>query len=123
MRLFISLGAMSLALAGCVAQAPPQYPVVPPVVAPPVVTAPAPSADGAARAAARDIVNREMAQRLPGRNASLYTDCVINSASTAELADIVARNATDPASTTSSVAAIVSRPETAQCIAKVTATA
>ena len=75
------------------------------------------------RAVARDVVNREMAKRLPGRNVAPYTDCVVNNASMAEVADIAARGVNDTTSAASSVAVIVQRPETTQCIAKVAATA
>lgn len=121
MRLILSLGVVSLALAGCVAPvttAPPP-PVVNPVAPPPVTS----SLDSSTRAVARDVVNREMAKRLPGRNVSPYSDCVVNNASMAEIADIAARGVNDTTSAASSVALIVKRPETTQCIAKVAATA
>lgn len=121
MRLFLSLGVASLALAGCVA---PVTTAPPPVINPPVVAPPPTSTlDSSTRAVARDVVNREMAKRLPGRNVAPYTDCVVNNASMAEIADIAARGVNDTTSAASSVAVIVQRPETTQCIAKVAATA
>ncbi|MFD1797487.1 hypothetical protein FQV27_11985 [Paracoccus aurantiacus] len=122
MRLILSLGAVSLALAGCVAPVttPAPAPVVnPPAVAPP----PASTLDSSTRAVAREVVNREMAKRLPGRNVAPYSDCVVNNASMAELSDIAARGVNDSTSAASSVAVIVQRPDTTQCIAKVAATA
>ena len=121
MRLILSLGVVSLALAGCVAPvttAPPPAVVNPPPVAPPTS-----SIDSSTRAVARDVVNREMAKRLPGRNVAPSTECVVNNASMAEVADIAARGVNDTTSAASSVAVIVQRPETTQCIAKVAATA
>ncbi|MFV0292469.1 MAG: hypothetical protein ACK5II_04320 [Paracoccus sp. (in: a-proteobacteria)] len=122
MRLILSLGVVSLALAGCVA--PPNQPA-PQVVNPPPVapTQPANTLDSSTRAVARDVVNREMAKRLPGRNVAPYTDCVLNNASMAELSDIAARGVSDTASAASSVAVIVKRPTATQCIAKVAAVA
>ncbi len=121
MRLLLSLGAVSLVLAGCVAPVTPPPPA--PVIPPPVVAPPTSTVDSATRAVARDVVNREMAKRLPGRNVAPYSDCVINNASMAEVADIAARGVNDTTSAASSVAVIVKRPETTQCIAKVAATA
>ena len=124
MRLILSLGAASLALAGCVA--PVTTAPTAPVVNPPVIIQPPASTntlDAAARVVSRQIVNNEMAKRLPGRNVAPYTDCVINSASMAELADIAARGAGDSSAVAGSVAVIVKRPATTQCIAKVAATA
>ncbi len=95
-------------LAGCVA-VPPTGPVVTtptaPVVAPPVQPA---------NAIARQVVSSEMARRLPGRNVAPLTDCVVQNATMAELADIAALQG--QAGAASAVAAIVSRPATAQCI-------
>lgn len=119
MRLILTLGAASLVLAGCVARVPPSQPAPP---APPV-TGPSTTLDSSTRAVARDVVNREMAKRLPGRNVAPYSDCVLNNASMAELSDIAARGTGDAGSAASSVAVIVQRPETTQCIAKVAATA
>ena len=57
----------------------------PTAIVPPVVT---PNPDAAVRSSARVVVNREMAKRLPGANVAPYTDCVLQNATTAELADI-----------------------------------
>ena len=79
--------------------------------------------DAASRQIARNVINTEMQKRLPGANVAPYTDCVINNASMAELSDIAARGVTDTGTAASSVATIVQRPDTTQCIAKVAATA
>lgn len=115
MRLPLILTAAALALSGCVVQNPgmPTAPV-------PQVQAPAPAPDAAVRASARVVINREMAKRLPGANVAPYTDCVIQNATTAELAAIADSAATG---SSSGVAAIVSRPATTQCIAGAAAAA
>lgn len=99
--------AAAAALAGCV--------VVPPeAVAPapsPAPTAPAPAADNAV---ARQVVNAEMARRLPGRNVAPLSDCVMQNATMAELADIASLRGQPGAA--GAVAAIVQRPATSQCI-------
>ncbi|WBU60953.1 hypothetical protein [Paracoccus albus] len=125
MRLILSLGAASLILAGCVARVPPSQPSSPiPTPAPaPAPSQPSTTLDSSTRAVARDVVNREMAKRLPGRNVAPYTDCVINNASMAELSDIASRGVNDSGSAASSVATIVQRPAASQCVAKVAATA
>ena len=118
MRLILSLGVVSLALAGCVAPvttAPPPAVVNPPPIAPPTS-----SIDSSTRAVARDVVNREMAKRLPGANVAPYTDCVLQNATTAELASI-ADSGADGAG--NAVASIVGRPATSQCIAGAAAAA
>ncbi|MDO5659306.1 MAG: hypothetical protein Q4G36_13420 [Paracoccus sp. (in: a-proteobacteria)] len=123
MRHLLSMGVVALALAGCVA---PVTPVVQPAPAPTPAPAPAPAPapvlDAAARTVASTAINREMARRLPGVNVAPYTDCVVNNASMAELADI-ARASGNASATANAVAAIVRRPEASQCIARVAATA
>ncbi len=122
MRSVLSLSAVALLLAGCA------VPVVAPqpgqvVIQPPVVVTPPPTTVGSAtRAAAVAVVNREMAQRLPGRNIVPYTSCVVNNATQAEIADLasMAGNSTAAAG---AVAAIVKRPTTTQCIANIARTA
>ncbi|SDE10019.1 hypothetical protein SAMN05421538_10434 [Paracoccus isoporae] len=125
MRLILSLGAVSLALAGCVAPvSAPQQPSAP--IVNPTVRPAQPSGDAlnsSTRAVARDVVNREMAKRLPGRNVGPYTDCVVNNASMAELSDIAARGVSDSGAAASSVAVIVQRPAATDCIARVAQTA
>ena len=111
MRLSLILTAAALALSGCVVQNPGMSPVPLPQVQPP---APAPNA------AARVAVNREMAKRLPGANVAPYTDCVLQNATTAELASI-ADSGADGAG--NAVASIVGRPATSQCIAGAAAAA
>jgi len=111
MRLPLIMTAAALALSGCVVQNPGPVPApLPPVVAP---------APDAARSNARVVVNREMARRLPGANVAPYTDCVMQNATSAELATI-ADSATSASGT---VASIVSRPTTTQCIAGAAAAA
>ncbi|WP_199260274.1 hypothetical protein [Paracoccus binzhouensis] len=113
MRLPLILTAAALALSGCVVQNPGMAPAPGPV---PPVAAPAP--DAAIRSSARVIVNREMARRLPGANVAPYTDCVMQNATTAELAGIA-----DSTNASGAVAAIVGRPATSQCIAGAAAAA
>lgn len=114
--------AVALSLAACtVAPAPVVTPALPPVVVAPPVAPVTPSAD-VPRAAAVSIVNREMAQRLPGTNVTPYTTCVVNNATQAELADIASLGAGSPA-VASAVAAIVQRPATSRCIAGLRQTA
>ena len=123
MRLIVSLGLAAALVAGCVPRVPPSQPTSPIPTPPPVTQPTTTTLDNSTRAVARDVVNREMAKRLPGRNVAPYTDCVINNASMAELSDIAARGVTDTGTAASSVATIVQRPDTTQCIAKVAATA
>ncbi|GLK62608.1 hypothetical protein F8A10_02200 [Paracoccus kondratievae] len=115
MRLPLILTVAALALSGCVVQNPGMAPVPAPL---PPVTTPAP--DAAASSSARVVINREMAKRLPGANVAPYTDCVIQNATSAELASIAAAGA---AGAGDSVAAIVGRPATSQCIASAAAAA
>lgn len=115
MRLAFVLPIAALALSGCVVQNPGGMP--PPVVTPPVVV---PNPDAAVRSSARVVINREMARRLPGANVAPYTDCVMQNATTAELADI-AQSAN--ASGAGAVASVVGRPATTQCIAGAAAAA
>ncbi len=103
--------AAAAVLAGCVAVPPTGGPVV---VAPPTASVPSIPATPPANAVARQVVNSEMARRLPGRNVAPLTDCVIANATMAELADIAALQG--QAGAAGAVASIVSRPATAQCI-------
>lgn len=74
--------------------------------------------DQTARSAARDVVNREMARKLPGKNVAPYTDCIINNASASEITTL-AGIGLGQGSAIEPVAAIIRRPETSQCIARV----
>ena len=112
MRLPLILTAAALALSGCVIQNPGMAPAPAPL---PQVT---PAPDVAIRSSARVVVNREMAKRLPGANVAPYTDCVMQNATTAELAGIA-----DSANASGAVASIVGRPATSQCIAGAAAAA
>lgn len=125
MRFILPVGIAVLALAGCVQLAPPttvssQPAPAPAPSQPPVTTAPA---ESSTRTAATDVINREMAKRLPGRNVGPYSDCVLNNASTAELADIARLGANNSSAASASVASVVARPATTQCIAKLAAVA
>ena len=115
MRLPLIMTAAALTLSGCVVQNPGMAP--PPAPLPQVTT---PSPDVAIRNSARLVVNREMARRLPGANVAPYTDCVMQNASTAELASIADAGATGAGD---AVASIVGRPSTSQCIAGAVAAA
>ncbi|WP_410216885.1 hypothetical protein [Paracoccus sp. (in: a-proteobacteria)] len=113
-NLIAAFGLAAATLAGCVAPVPIAGPAVPTA---PMMT-PAPTVlDAASRQVARNVVNTEMQRRLPGVNVAPYTDCVINNASTAELIDIAQASRAGASGTADSVAAIVSRPATTQCIA------
>ncbi|MBV0890655.1 hypothetical protein KTN05_02170 [Paracoccus sp. Z118] len=113
MRLsFPVIAAAALALSGCVAAVP-----VGTVPAPVVVT-PAPSGvSGATRAAASQVVNVEMARRLPGRNVAPYTACVLDNATQAEIADLATLSG--QAGAADAVAGIVRRSGTTACISRV----
>ena len=116
---FAALGLVAAVLAGCAAPVPPATTVATPVA--PVVTAPT-VLDAASRQVARTAINAQMAQRLQGVDVTPYTDCVVNNATTAELIDIAQASRAGVA-TADSVAAIVSRPATTQCIAAAARTA
>lgn len=117
---FAALGLAAAALAACAAPIPPATVVT----TPPVVIAPAPTVlDAATRQVARTVINTEMEKRLPGANVAPYTDCVVNNATTAELIDIAQASRAGVTGTADSVAAIVSRPATTQCIAAAARTA
>ncbi len=113
MRLPLILTTAALALSGCVVQNPGMAP-------PPVIPQVTPAPDAAIRSSARVVVNREMARRLPGANVAPYTDCVLQNATTAELASIADAG---EAGAGNAVASIVGRPATSQCIAGAAAAA
>lgn len=117
-RFPILLAAAAVAVTACV----PITPVPGPAPAPAPVTTPT-VLDAASRAVARTTINAEMAKRLPGANTAPYTDCVINNATTAELIDIAQMTNAGVAGASDSVAAIVRRPATTQCIAAAAAVA
>ncbi|WP_134724548.1 hypothetical protein [Paracoccus luteus] len=106
--------AAALALSGCVVAVPPgaQVATPPVVVTPPVTVTPARPDN----VAARQVVNAEMAKRLPGRNVAPLTDCVVSNATMAEMADLAAMQGTTGAA--DAVASIVKRPAVSQCIAR-----
>lgn len=110
---FVSMGIVAAALAGCVAPVAMQPPVT---TTTPIPTTPT-VLDAASRQIARNVINSEMQKRLPGVNVAPYTDCVVNNATTAELIDIAQASRAGVTGTADSVASIVSRPATTQCIA------
>jgi hypothetical protein len=119
-NLIAAFGLAAATLAGCVAPVQMPGPAVPGAPA----AAPAPTIlDAASRQVARNTINGEMQRRLPGVNTAPYTDCVVNNATTAELIDIAQMASAGTAGTGDSVAAIVSRPATTQCIAAAARTA
>lgn len=113
-NIFAALGAAALTLSACATQMPMATSPVAPTVTSPVQPT---SLDAASRQIARNVINTEMQKRLPGANVSPYTDCVINNATTAELIDIAQAASSGASGTANSVATIVSRPATTQCIA------
>lgn len=117
---FAALGLAAATLAGCVAPMPPATTVT---TAPSVVVTAPTVLDAASRQVARTVINSEMEKRLPGANVAPYTDCVVNNATTAELIDIAQASRAGVTGTADSVAAIVSRPATTQCIAAAARTA
>lgn len=119
-RLPILVAAAALAVTACVPVSPMPGPAPAPGPAP--VTTPT-TLDAASRAVARTTINAEMAKRLPGANTAPYTDCVVNNATTAELIDIAQMTNAGVSGAGDSVAAIVRRPATTQCIAAAAATA
>ncbi|MCQ0969671.1 hypothetical protein MLD63_04415 [Paracoccus sp. TK19116] len=120
----VLLTVAALGLSGCVVATPVATPVnpVPSTPATPVPATPT-VLDAASRALARSVVDTEMQRRLPGVNVAPYTDCVINNATTAELIDIAQMSRAGVAGAGDSVAAIVTRPGTTQCIAAAARTA
>lgn len=112
-NLVAACGTAALLLAGCVAPLPTAGPIPTTPAAPVAPT----TLDGASRALARSTINAEMEKRLPGVNVAPYTDCVVNNATTAELIDIAQMARAGATGAADSVASIVSRPGTTQCIA------
>ncbi|MGR3503060.1 succinate dehydrogenase [Pseudaestuariivita sp.] len=76
------------------------------------------TADGLARAQAKDTVNGIVADRLPGVNVSAVTDCIIDAASAQEILRIASASVTgDTSDIPSLVLDIAQRPEAVECIA------
>lgn len=74
--------------------------------------------DTAARNSAKTVVNGVVASQLPGVDASVVTDCVIDNASSSEILEIgQAAVLGTTADTTSLVLEIAQRPDTVSCIA------
>lgn len=117
MRVILPLTLAGFTLAGCVYGPPP-------TTAPrPLPLPPTEQVTPAMRLAAQQVVNREMAKRLPGVNVAPYTSCVMQNANMAEITDLAAMSAGDNAAAAGAVANIVRRPGTTQCIAAVARTA
>lgn len=112
MRLLLPLTLASLTLAGCVYGPPPAT-----VPQPVPVPQPTDQVTATMKLAATQVVNREMAKRLPGVNVAPYTTCVIQNANMAEIADLASMAAGEDARAAGAVASIVQRPATTQCIA------
>ena len=111
MRLLLPLTLASLTLAGCVYGPPPA------TVNPVPMPQPTDQVTATMKLAATQVVNREMAKRLPGVNVAPYTSCVIQNANMAEIADLASMAAGEDARAAGAVASIVQRPATTQCIA------
>lgn len=114
LHLIAAFGLAAATLAGCVAPVPmagPGVPSAPTGPATPTIL------DAASRQVATNVVNAEMQRRLPGVNVQPYTNCVVGNATTAELIDIAQASRAGASGTADSVASIVSRPATTQCIA------
>lgn len=122
MRVLLPLALASFTLAGCVYGPPPTGTTQtrPPVT---TVTPPTDPVTPAMRSAASQVVNREMAKRLPGVNVAPYTNCVIQNAEVPELVRLASMSAGDTAGAAGAVAGIVQRPATTQCISAVARTA
>ncbi|WP_304615658.1 hypothetical protein [Paracoccus sp. (in: a-proteobacteria)] len=114
LKLIAAFGLSAAVLAGCVAPVPVPGPALP--QAP--VAAPAPTTlDAASRQVARNTIQNEIQNRFQGVDVAPWTDCVMNNATTAELIDIAQMSNAGSSGVSQSVAAIVSRPATTQCIA------
>ena len=74
--------------------------------------------DEIARDAARQAVRPVLAENFPGVPLEPATDCVIDNATAGEILSLAADAVTGPtASTVETVAVIISRPETIECLA------
>lgn len=119
MRLKFSIPAATaaLALSGCVVTTPipGPAPVTPPTTTTMIPTTPT-TLDAASRQLAQGVINAEMQKRLPGTNVTPYTSCIMQNATTAELIDIAQMSRAGASGAADSVAVIVKRPATTQCI-------
>jgi hypothetical protein len=97
MRIWMTLGAASMMLAGCMQDL-------------------GPAGDTLARDAAKGVVNSVVQTRFPGVNAAPLTDCIIDNASSSEILEIgqAALLGTNQA-TTNLIVEIASRPDTVRC--------
>lgn len=122
MRVLLPLALASFTLAGCVYGPPPTGGPQNPTPGP-SITPPADPVTPAMRTAASQVVNREMAKRLPGVNVAPYTNCVIQNANMSEMIDLASMSAGDNSRAAGAVASIVQRPGATQCISAVARTA
>lgn len=75
--------------------------------------------EATAQTAAKSVIKTVIASKLPGVNADVAVDCVVENASTAQLVDIAKAAVTGvDASTISTVTSIATQPETLSCIAQ-----
>lgn len=75
--------------------------------------------DDLARDQAKSVVNRVVADRFPGVNATPVTDCVIDAASASEILSLASASITGVTDRTiETVVEIGSRPEALTCIAR-----
>lgn len=75
------------------------------------------SQDQLARGAAKSVVARAAAERLPGVPVAPYTDCIINNATSQQILVLAADSVTGPtASTWEIITGIARKPETLQCL-------
>lgn len=73
--------------------------------------------DALARDAAKSVVARTAAERLPGVPVEPYTDCIIDNASAQQILALAADSVTGPTeSSWEIVSQIASKPETLQCL-------
>lgn len=73
--------------------------------------------DRLARGAAKSVVARAAAERLPGVPVEPYTDCIIDNASSQQILTLAADSVTGPtAATWEIITGIARKPETLQCL-------
>ncbi|MFV0383923.1 hypothetical protein [Paracoccus sp. (in: a-proteobacteria)] len=120
-RSLAALSAVTLSLAACMAPPPGMAP--PPAAPPPVATMPVPGvADAATRQIARDAITQGLEANMQGVDVQPYVNCVMDNATSAELVDIAQASQSGRAATAGSIAAIVRRDPTKQCMASVART-
>lgn len=115
----VLLGGAALALSACVVATPMPQPLPGAVITPAVPPAPT-TLDAASASVARNAINAEMAKRIIGADTTPYTNCIMQNATTAELIDIAQMARGGTAGVADSVAVIIKRPATGQCIVAAT---